>query len=367
MINISAIKAQLDKISNEENFSGVVLISKGEEDIISYASGLAHRGFNVENKMSTRFDTASITKLFTAVSIFKLIEEGKLTLEDRLFNHLDLGETVISRDVTIQHLLTHTSGIGDDADEEAGESYEDVWRDKPCYGVRELKDFLPQFIHRERNFEPGEDCRYNNCAFILLGLVIEKISGLNYKDFIQTHIFDKADMIASGFFSMDGIEENVAEGYAGIFEDRDGEDDEDDEDSETLIGYKKNIYSYPPVGGTDGGAYTTAEDLKKFINALLNGKLLSKEWTDKLLSPQVEADDNEKRSFHMAYGFEITKRKSDNQVICIRKEGSNAGVACDLKYYPEADTLVTILSNTDVCDIWKLAFDISGNLGLRLE
>lgn len=358
MINISAIKTQLGEISREENFSGVVLISKGEEDLISYASGLAHRGFKVENQMATRFDTASITKLFTAVSIFTLIEKGKLTLEDRLFDHLDLGETVISRDVTLQHLLTHTSGIGDDADEEAGESYEAVWRDKPCYGVRELKDFLPQFIYRERNFEPGEACRYNNCAFILLGLVIEKISGLNYKDFIQAHIFDKANMNASGFFSMDGIEENVAEGYAAIFA---------DEDDEKIIGYKKNIYSYPPVGGTDGGAYTTAADLKKFINALLNGKLLSKEWTDKLLSPQVEVDNNDKRSFHMAYGFEITKRKSDNQVICIRKEGSNAGVACDLKYYTEADTLVTILSNTDDCDIWKLAFDISRNLGLRLE
>lgn len=355
MINFNEIKAHLMRFANEEHFSGVVLISKGNEDLISFSNGFAHRGFKIKNEMNTKFDTASITKVFTAVSIFQLLEQGKLKLEDKVFDHIAIGQSAIYKEVTLYQLLTHTSGIGDDADEEAGESYEAIWKDKPCYSVRELKDFLPQFIHRERNFEPGEDCRYNNCAFILLGLVIEKLTGMNYRDYIEENIFKRAGMYNSGFFSMDAIEENIAEGYVCI---------EDDE--EEIIGYRKNIYSYPPVGGTDGGAYTTAADLKQFLNALLTGKLLKTETVEKLLTPQIESDENEHRSFHMGYGFEFTKRKRDNQVVCIRKEGSNAGVACDFKYYPENNITVIILSNTDACDIWELAFEISKLIGVKM-
>ena len=91
--------------------------------------------------------------------------------------YLGLEGTVISPDVTVRHLLTHTSGIGDDADEEAGESYEEVWRDRPNYSVREAVDFLPQFVHRAPNFAPGQGCRYNNCGYVLLGLMVERATG----------------------------------------------------------------------------------------------------------------------------------------------------------------------------------------------
>ncbi len=356
MIQSNEIKAYLEQFSSENDFSGVVHISQGDQVLISYTSGLAHRGFEVPNTPNTKFDTASITKTFTAVAIFQLAEQGLIKLDDYLTDYLDLGETSLSKEIKLHHLLTHSSGIGDDADEEAGESYEDLWIDKPNYSVRELKDFLPQFIHRERNFEPGDDCRYNNCAYILLGLVIEKVSGMNYRDYIQTHIFDKADMKNSGFFSMDHVVPNVAEGYAGIY-------DDDDE----LLGYKKNIYSYPPVGGTDGGAFATAPDLDRFMKALTQGHILSKAWVEKLVSPQMDIDENEVRSFHYAHGFEVTKRIRDNQVLCIHKDGSNPGVACDLKYYPESNTTVAVLSNSDNCDVWRMAFEISKHLGIELE
>lgn len=95
--------------------------------------GYSHIGHKVENNVLTKFDTASITKLFTAVSIFQLVEKKLLSLNDKVLDIIDIGETTISKEVTIYQLLTHTSGIGDDADEEAGEKYEDIWKEKPSY------------------------------------------------------------------------------------------------------------------------------------------------------------------------------------------------------------------------------------------
>lgn len=355
MINLDNIKDLFEKYAMNEEFSGVALIRKGEEEIFSFAQGYAHRGFKISNSFDTMFDTASITKLFTAVSILQLVDKKLVSLEDKVLNIIEIGETSISKDVTIYQLLTHTSGIGDDADEEAGESYEEIWKNKPCYSVRELKDFLPQFKNKKANFEPGQGCRYNNCAYILLGLVIEKITGKNYRDYIKENVFDKLSMSRTDFLSMDEIHENVAEGYSAICNEKD-----------EIIAWKKNIYSYPPVGGTDGGAYTTVHDLNIFLKGLREGKLLSKELTQEVLMPKELFRENDLRSFYKGYGIEFTVRKRDNKVYCIKKDGSNVGVACDIKYYPEIDTTVTILSNTDACNIWELSAKISENLGVEL-
>ena len=100
------------------------------------------------NTLDTRFDTASITKLFTAVATLQQVDAGAFGLDTSAVGYLGLEGTAISPDVTVRHLLTHTSGIGDDADEEAGESYEAVWQTRPNYSVLETADFLPQFVHR---------------------------------------------------------------------------------------------------------------------------------------------------------------------------------------------------------------------------
>lgn len=112
----------------------------------------------------------------------------------------------------VYHLLTHTSGIGDDAEEENGESYEDLWRTKPNYAVTTTADFLPQFIHKPPNFPPGQGCSYCNCSFVLLGLMIEKISGMNFRDYVRQNIFTRAGMPHSDFLRLDRVYENVAEG-----------------------------------------------------------------------------------------------------------------------------------------------------------
>ncbi len=178
--------------ADQDLFSGAVLVTRGRSRLYARAYGYASRAWRVPNTLATRFDTASITKLFTAIATLQLIDAGLLSLDTRVVERLRLDDTPFSKDITVSHLLTHTSGLGDDADEEAGESYEDVWKERPNYSVTETRDFLPQFVNKPANFPPGEGCRYCNVGYVLLGLLIESTSGMTYRDYVREHIFARS-------------------------------------------------------------------------------------------------------------------------------------------------------------------------------
>ncbi len=136
----------------QDQFSGAVLITQGATQLYASAYGYASRAWRMPNTLDTRFDTASVTKLFTAISTLQLIDRGLLTFDTPMVERLGLEGTPLSKEINVLHLLTHTSGIGDDADEQAGERYEDVWKAKPNYSVIETRDFLPQFVNKPANF-----------------------------------------------------------------------------------------------------------------------------------------------------------------------------------------------------------------------
>jgi len=143
-------------LEEQSRFSGVALITRGDLQLYAGAFGYASRPWKIRNSLDTRFDTASVTKLFTSVATLQLIDRGLLTFDTGVVDFLALEGTAISKDVNVFHLLTHTSGIGDDAEEENGESYEDLWKTKANYSVTTTADFLPQFIHKPSNFPPGQ-------------------------------------------------------------------------------------------------------------------------------------------------------------------------------------------------------------------
>jgi len=339
------INQYFQELEEMDKFSGVVLITRGDAELYSGAFGFASRAWKIRNTLDVRFDTASITKLFTTVGILQLIDQKLLTLETSAIDYLGLEGTKISKDVNVFHLLTHTSGIGDDCEEEDGEVYEDLWKMKPNYSIRDTEDFLPQFIHNEPNFPPGQGCRYCNCSFVLLGLMIEKATGMSYRDYVRKHIFEKAGMIHSDFLDMGQVNENVAEGNDPIRN-----------EEGAVIGWKKNIYSYPPIGSPDSGAYVTARDLDRFLRAIRSGKLLSQELTEALFTPHV--DYKQKEGWTMKYGYCFWFYvESDGKVVCLQKEGVNAGVSGVMRYFPEQDINVVILSNMEegVWDaVWKI-------------
>lgn len=330
---LDRIHAHFQDRTDNDLFSGVVRITQGDRELFAAAYGLASRSWQVANTMETRFDTASLTKLFTSISALQLVDTGKLTLDTQAIPYLELENTTISDEVTLFQLLTHSSGIGDDAEEENGEDYEDLWINRPNYSVRQTADFLPQFATKAANFPPGEGCRYCNCGFILAGLMIEKATQVSFREYVHTHIFEPAGMTDSGFFSMDTCTPNVAEGADPI-------KNEDDE----IVAWKKNIYSYPPIGSPDSGAYVTAADLDRFLRAVKDGSLVSSALAKQFFTPQVHYKKQD--GWDMKYGLGMWFYvEPDGTIVCCQKEGYNAGVSAILRCFPTSDMNLVILSN----------------------
>jgi CubicO group peptidase (beta-lactamase class C family) len=316
-------------------FSGVVRVTVGGDERFAGAYGFASRAWQVRNTMDTRFDTASITKLFTAVATLQQVDAGAFGMETSAVGYLGLDGTAISPDVTVRHLLTHTSGIGDDADEEAGESYAEVWRTRPNYSVLETADFLPQFVHRQPNFAPGASCRYNNCGYVLLGLMVERATGRTYRDVVRDDVFAPAGMSDSDFLHVDRVNARLAEGADPI---RD--------DAGSIVGWKRNTYSYPPIGSPDAGAQVTAADLDRFLRAVRAGRLLSVEMTAAFLAPQVVWRVRDGWTQHFGYGpwFHVD---DGGLLVFLEKEGINPGASGLVRHYPGRDLTVVMLSNLE--------------------
>jgi len=335
MKSIIEIDDYLKELEAENRFSGVILLSRGDEKLLLNSYGYADRSWKIRNNVNTRFNTASMTKLFTAAAVFQLIDRGLLSLDTKIFEFLDLKKSAISPHVNIYHLLTHTSGIADDSEEEDGEDYEDLWKSKPNYSVQETADFLPQFIYKKRNFEPGEKSRYCNCSFILLGLIIEKITGLSYHEYVKKNIFAALGMGNTDFLRLDGAHDNMAVGYYPV----------SSGDPENVT-WRTNIYSFPPVGSPESGAYTTADDLHLFLKKVQNGDLFSKELTEEFLSPQVHYKDGDDNTWKYGYVFEYMIDNRGN-IVSYRKGGINRGVCAMMIYYPGNDINFIMLSNLE--------------------
>ena len=334
-----ALKTIFDKY--KDSFSGACLVKDKSGVLFSSAAGLANRDFSIPVQIDTRFDTASVTKTFTAVAVLMLAERNRLRLTDKICEIVNLDGTAIPKDVTIEHLLNHTSGIADDADEEAGEDYSALFIDKPNYAIRNCIDFLPQFAYKSPNFAAGTNVRYNNCAFVLLGLAIEKLTGMSYRDFVTEQVFVPAGMKNTYFGAKDEVCPNTAEGYFAV---RD--------ESDNFVKWRKNIYSYPPIGTPDGGAFTTVEDLDRIIRSLKNSELLSPEYTDILFKPNcVFTRPNRHGTWRTGYAFEFIE--AEDRIFCMYKEGGNPGVDAIFSYYPELDISLSILSNQDG-PLWKM-------------
>lgn len=331
-LDLRPVEARLRELEAAGRFSGVVEVRRGDHDVLSGAFGYASRTWDIPMAPEMRFDSASITKVFTAVATLQLVESGAFDLETSAIEYLELDGTGISTAVTPYHLLTHTSGIADDADEEAGERYEDLFRERPNYGLVDTADFLPQFVGKPPNFPPGTGCRYCNAGYLLLGLMIERASGESFRQYVTDHVFGAADMASAGFFRMDVVEPHVAEAVEPI---------EDDEGR--VIGWRRNIYSYPPVGGPDGGAYVTVEDLLRFHAAVTEGRLLGPVLTADLLSPKERHSTRDGRTHMMGFGFEFDT-DPDGFVRSYWKEGANVGTSGILQHYPAQNLTVAILA-----------------------
>lgn len=306
----------MDKMEDVD-FSGVAYLQK--EETWTAARGFANRADERPNAVDTRFGIASGSKLFTAVAICQLVEEGKLKFTDQLSELLPQDFPYF--DVTIHQLLTHTSGIPDYFDERAMNDLEELWKQYPMYLMQTASDFTPLFQDQPMMFKPGERFHYNNAGFVALGLVIEQVTGKEFANVIEERIFDPAKMKHSGYFCLDRLPGQTAFGYI-----------------EENGAWRTNQYAIPVRGGADGGAYVTASDMANFWTGLMDGTLLTEEMVRTILRVQASGEGGD-------YGYGVWIHSQSGEHLNYRVMGDDPGVSFHSVFYPADGSILTVLSN----------------------
>ena len=319
------VKSHLKNLEKENNLSGVVLIAKNGKPIYREAFGFANLADNIKNKPDTKFNLASINKMFTGIAIMQLVQSGQISLQDKVGKYLlDYPNKIVADSVTIHQLLTHTSGMSS-----FWEEYDKLAKEK----FKTVSDYLPLFVNKKLAFAPGSDFLYSNSGYMVLGLIIEKVSGQNYFEYVKEYIYKPAKMINTDAYELDNVIPNLATGYTMSLEDP-GQ-------------WKNNIFSNLAKGTPAGGGYSTVDDLLSFANALQKDRLLSKENIALCTSGKVKY-----REGMYGYGFE---ENTINGHQIIGHTGGHDGIACELMLYPDLGYTVVILTNGEVENYWEVS------------
>ena len=335
---IAALRAQLEKDAAAGRFAGAVLVAHRENGenpgkvLFSGAYGLADREQKVANKLDTRFRIGSMNKMFTAVSILQLVQAGKIKLTEPMGKYVaDYPNRDAAAKVTIHHLLTHTGGTGDIFGPEF---------DAHRLSLKTLNDYVALYGKRALLFEPGSRWAYSNYGMLLLGVVVEHVSGQSYFDYVAEHIYKPAGMTGSG---SQPESEGVRDRAMGYMRAQGGG------------GWTVNTDTLPYRGTAAGGGYSTVGDLMKFADALMGHKLLTPENTELLIKGKVDSGGG--RMY--AYGFEDGRKDG---VGAVGHGGGAPGMNGDLRIYPKSGYVVAVLSNLDP----PAAQQLSAFLDLRL-
>ena len=279
------LEGMIKKLVAADLFSGTVLLARDGVPIFSGAYGVANKDFNVPNRLDTKFNLGSMNKMFTGVAIMQLVERGQLSLEDPLAKFLpDFPDPEAAKKIRIKHLLTHTAGLGGYFSKRFWESSRDLYRT--------VDDMIKLAAADEKLlFEPGARWQYSNTGMLVLGKVVEKVSGQSYYDYVRENIYRPAGMVNTDCYELDKVTPNLAIGY-----------DKDFTDSGVI--FRNNIFSHVLRGGPQGGGYSTAEDLLKFERALRGNKLLKTESVKLMLSAKPELN-----SPNYGFGFQVDTEK----------------------------------------------------------
>jgi CubicO group peptidase (beta-lactamase class C family) len=333
-MDIPGIEKIVDKA---DYFSGVVKISNDGSSLLHTAKGYAKREDGLPNRKDTSFGIASGTKGFTALGILKLIDGGKLSYEDDVFGLLPYDFPNVREKITVRQLLSHTSGIYDYFDEDVVEDFGGLFEKVPIGRIFGPSDMLPLLVEGECYFKPGEKFKYCNSGFVILGMLIEEVSGIPYSDYLDKYITGPLGLAGTGCFRTDRLPGNCAYGYI-----KDGG------------GWRSNIFEIPIACTADGGLFTTADDMEKFWNGFLNGNLLSAKTREEAL--KIQAERREGRYYGL--GFYIDTDGEGN-VVNYHLVGGDPGVEFYSYYFIATGTILTILGNTSD-DAGRLLKEVRG-------
>ena len=310
----------VDSLAAETGFSGVVRADNGDETVLETAYGLADRAHAIPNTVETQLALASGAKGFTALAVMSLIEDGTLELSTTARSVLGKDLSLIRDDVTVEHLLSHRSGIGDYLDEELELSLDDYLMPVPVHELAETEQFLAVLDGHETKFEPDERFSYCNGGYVVLALIAERASGVPFHDLVRERVCKPARMDASEFLRSDELPGRAALGYLAV------------------DGPRTNVFHLPVRGTGDGGIYSTVADMASFWRAFFAGEIVSADSVAEMTRVRSEETGEPKR-----YGLGFWLDESGEAVLLV---GMDAGVSFQSVHDPSRQLTHTVISNT---------------------
>ena len=309
------LRDYVNKLARADVFSGTVLLAKDGKVLYSAAFGQANKDFGAPNKLDTKFNLGSMNKMFTAVTIAQLAEQGKLSYDDPLSKFIpDFPSAAAAEKIRIKHLLTHTAGLGS--------YFNDEFQKSSRERFRTVDDMMQLAKGDSLAFEPGTKWSYSNTGMLVLGKVIEVVTKQDYFDYVREHLYKPAGMVNTDAYELDRVNPNLAVGYEKEF-DRNG-----------TKHFRNNIFMHVMRGGPAGGGYSTAEDLLRFAEGLKSGKLVSTKTFELMTTAKPEVN-----SPQYGYGFGVG---ADG---IVGHSGGFPGISSNLDIFKGTGYVAVVLSN----------------------
>ena len=309
----------MDAAAERSGFSGVVRVDRSGGMELCAAYGLADRAHEVPNTVETVFALASGAKTLTALAVMSLVERGTLELGTTARSLLGDDLPLIADDVTIEHLLAHRSGIGDYLDEDAVDDVSDYVMPVPVHELATTEQYLPALDGHDTVFPAGERFAYNNAGYVVLALLAERATGVEFHDLVRTLVCEPAGMIDTAFLRSDELPGRAALGYLSV------------------DGLRTNVLHLPVRGNGDGGVYSTAADLSAFWDALYAGRIVSPAQLAEMVRPRSDWPEESRR-----YGLGFHLHPTGDGVFL---EGHDAGVSFASVHQPTSLITYTVISN----------------------
>jgi CubicO group peptidase (beta-lactamase class C family) len=309
----------VDAAAERSGFSGVVRVDRSGDMELCAAYGLADRAHEIPNTVATVFALASGAKTLTALAVMSLVERGTLELGTTARSLLGDDLPLIADDVTIEHLLAHRSGIGDYLDEDAVRDISDYVMLVPVHTLTTTEQYLPALDGRGSAFPAGERFAYNNGGFVVLALLAERATGVEFYELVRTLVCEPAGMIDTAFLRSDELPGRAALGYVSV------------------DGLRTNVLHLPVRGNGDGGVYSTASDLSALWAALFAGRVVSPAQLAEMVRPRSDWPEESRR-----YGLGFHLHPTGDGVFL---EGHDTGVSFASVHQPTSLITYTVISN----------------------
>ncbi len=320
-------------------FSGVVRVDADGDVVLERAFGSADRAHGIAMTADTRLGIASGSKVFTALAVLSLIEDGVLELETTARSLLGGDLPLIADDVTVEHLLAHRSGIGDYIDEEDdGGDPGDYVLARPVHELDTTEAFLPLLDGFPSKFPAGERFAYCNAGFVVLALLAERASGVGYHDLVRQRAIAPAGLGRTEFLRSDDLPGDAALGYV-----------------EVGGAWRTNVFHLPVMATGDGGLHTTTADVQRFWSALFADQIIRPATRKSMLRPRSDVPEE-----GMRYGLGVWLHESRDVAILV---GADPGVSFRSVHDPAAGLTHTTIANT-FSGAWRVTFALDAALGL---